>query len=157
MATFGSCYCKCKDTIFFSNSQPPAPLPPQGRCCYCKCKDTIFFSNSQPKRLDFSATVCCYCKCKDTIFFSNSQLCAHFLGGGIGCYCKCKDTIFFQQFTTCTAVSLVVRMLLLQMQRYNFFSNSQQKIRTRKGKVCCYCKCKDTIFLAIHNRDALMP
>ena len=110
-----------------------------------------FFSNSQLDSVRNEPQIGCYCKSKDTNFSAihNFSLVLRFRG--VGCYCKSKDTNFsaihndtsaivypsavviarakiqiFQQFTTDLSTPSPHLSLLLQEQRYKFFSTPEK-------------------------------
>ena len=56
-----------------------------------------------------------------------------------------------KQFTTGTYVCCSTNLLCLLLQRYTFWSNSQQPLPKYDAYSDCACYCKDTHFEAIHN------
>ena len=56
-----------------------------------------------------------------------------------------------KQFTTKWSIIFSRRLLCLLLQRYTFWSNSQQRHKSIKSDIDCACYCKDTHFEAIHN------
>ena len=138
---------------FFSNSQllPGAYL--LGACCYCKSKDTnfsaihnIYQQNVVSQRLLLQE--------QRYKFFSNSQLSSNRSKRSERCYCKSKDTNFSAIHNSIGCYSCRL-LLLLQEQRYKFFSNSQPAKCAQYNFYRCYCKSKDTNFSAIHNNLSL--
>ena len=87
-------------------------------------------------------------------FWSNSQQALSIETPDINCACYCKDT-HFEAIHNRKASHYKDRELCLLLQRYTFWSNSQQPDRRTKRSDYCACYCKDTHFEAIHN--ALAP
>ena len=65
--------------------------------------------------------------------------------------CVTAKIHFLKQFTTLTLQTLLALMLFVLLQRYTFWSNSQQRSIYLLWGYCCLCYCKDTLFEAIHN------
>ena len=88
--------------------------------------------------------------CKDTLFeaIHNRRLTHHIL---IGIVLATAKIHFLKQFTTSCQTFSVRLQLCLLLQRYTFWSNSQQSWVTDTPILHCACYCKDTLFEAIHN------
>ena len=114
-------------------------------------------------------------------FWSNSQQFAHSFLPCFYCACYCKDTHFeaihnirlltswrvnivlatakihiLKQFTTRRSVICWTVTLCLLLQRYTFWSNSQQILNRMLNGDDCACYCKDTHFEAIHNARGII-
>ena len=144
--------------------------------CACYCKDTHFEAIHNGNRIgsivplivlatakihilkQFTTlrrgTICVQALClllQRYTFWSNSQPLYPLLALLLHCACYCKDTHFEAIHNFITAFSLL-RILCLLLQRYTFWSNSQQPCQNRQRQHHCACYCKDTHFEAIHNR-----
>ena len=109
---------------FWSNSQPHKAVSFGRGYCACYCKDTHFEAIHNGKALDFTDEV---------IVLATAKI--HIL----------------KQFTTTIRPWLMNQSLCLLLQRYTFWSNSQQCGVGHSYAVYCACYCKDTHFEAIHN------
>ena len=135
---------------FWSNSQPNSIHEKIGDNCACYCKDTHFeaIHNYQLSSC-FIDTLCLLLQ--RYTFWSNSQLVQWWGVNTQYCACYCKDTHFeaihntkkknlenllivlatakihiLKQFTTTTRRYSAFSKLCLLLQRYTFWSNSQQ-------------------------------
>ena len=134
---------------FFSKSQPDVYknwVTP--RCCL-PCKGTNFLANHN--RVSNSKH---YIKMLFTLqryeFFSKSQHLRNEQPWKDWCCLPCKGTNFLANHNT-FCYSVTCYSMLFTLQRYEFFSKSQQRLKEiRHGKRCCL-PCKGTNFLANHN------
>ena len=160
---------------FWSNSQHYISPFIRANYCACYCKDTHFEAIHNYRKATQPSPQLCLLLQRYT-FWSNSQL--HIPGSSweIDCACYCKDTHFeaihnalfalvpaalivlatakihiLKQFTTIYQGIPVYSWLCLLLQRYTFWSNSQQAIEFVNHSLHCACYCKDTHFEAIHN------
>ena len=83
-------------------------------------------------------------------FWSNSQHNVSAPVHGVVVYATTKIHIL-KQFTTNYKQHHFQKELFMLLQRYTFWSNSQQLSLMRANSVCCLCYYKDTHFEAIHN------
>ena len=60
-----------------------------------------------------------------------------------------------KQFTTVLADKQGKKLMLIILQRYNFWSNSQRETKKWNKVQRCWLYCKDTTFEAIHNSSML--
>ena len=134
-----------------------------------------FWSNSQRHVLYFCYFFYCACYCKDTHFEAIHNLLRLSFRNSANCACYCKDTHFEAIHNYPYEVDAWIQLCLL-LQRYTFWSNSQQILNKildgdivlatakihilkqfttggehRRGDNHCACYCKDTHFEAIHN------
>ena len=113
---------------FWSNSQLTSAAALLAWYCACYCKDTHFEAIHNKKVARISV---------DVIVLATAKI--HIL----------------KQFTTKPFRQRVHLVLCLLLQRYTFWSNSQQKtVVTDLGRYCA-CYCKDTHFEAIHNEQGV--
>ena len=84
-------------------------------------------------------------------FWSNSQPSPLLKSIQTGCLYYCKDTLF-EAIHNSHWYERYLSWLFVLLQRYTFWSNSQQRDNLiKQGKSCLYY-CKDTLFEAIHNQ-----
>ena len=110
-----------------------------------------FWSNSQQQdRIKFHACNCA-CYCKDTHFeaIHNQPVVTSYL---ISIVLATAKIHILKQFTTTQRFTRSRMELCLLLQRYTFWSNSQQNYQPNRRHTHCACYCKDTHFEAIHNR-----
>ena len=119
-----------------------------------------FFSKSQHDLFNQQRISRCCLPCKGTNFLANHNI-SHLIN------CSNIDVVYlakvriFQQITTRLLLLQVKEGMLFTLQRYEFFSKSQQmEMKDACGDRCCL-PCKGTNFLANHNRlriaQASMP
>ena len=85
-------------------------------------------------------------------FFSKSQLVVVIWQRYVDVVYLAKVRIF-QQITTVFRPSYSSRRMLFTLQRYEFFSKSQQVRPTKRELLGCCLPCKGTNFLANHNNS----
>ena len=109
-----------------------------------------FWSNSQRWIFWIYSKVYCACYCKDTHFeaIHNQQAIQKLLNSIVLATAKIH---ILKQFTTDYPSCYRYVRLCLLLQRYTFWSNSQQGICSSFCLDYCACYCKDTHFEAIHN------
>ena len=98
----------------------------------------------------------CACYCKDTHFeaIHNKNGVRNLLKGIVLATAKIH---ILKQFTTPLAQKTFMARLCLLLQRYTFWSNSQQIPWYSFEFAYCACYCKDTHFEAIHNAEHIRP
>ena len=168
------CACYCKDThfeaihnrgwmvlhrfqlclllqryTFWSNSQRYQDRLSFQLYCACYCKDTHFEAIHNVQSWTFFVSELCLLLQRYT-FWSNSQRRHDDNQGQPYCACYCKDT-HFEAIHNISPHDLSDSTLCLLLQRYTFWSNSQQWNPPRRTSLYCACYCKDTHFEAIHN------
>ena len=109
-----------------------------------------FWSNSQHSLMLIYSSFYCACYCKDTHFeaIHNSSKGWETITNIVLATAKIH---ILKQFTTYNSVFAVTHELCLLLQRYTFWSNSQQILNKILSGDDCACYCKDTHFEAIHN------
>ena len=160
---------------FWSNSQLKMRTDKIIRNCACYCKDTHFeaihnhlhgenlssnivlatakihilkqFTTGHAE--DILTLALCLLLQRYT-FWSNSQRRTAWGISWRDCACYCKDT-HFEAIHNRTRKVIDAPVLCLLLQRYTFWSNSQQERREESPEGNCACYCKDTHFEAIHN------
>ena len=137
---------------FWSNSQLLLICGLSGSYCACYCKDTHFEAIHNRFLGWFFQLQLCLLLQRYT-FWSNSQLQESPLMFFLYCACYCKDT-HFEAIHNITIICCLLWLLCLLLQRYTFWSNSQQLVMLRLSVLHCACYCKDTHFEAIHNDNA---
>ena len=109
-----------------------------------------FWSNSQRVLRPTRASLHCACYCKDTHF----EAIHNSFSPNLSAICIVLATAkihILKQFTTMCRLSTADSLLCLLLQRYTFWSNSQQNHTNTCSTNNCACYCKDTHFEAIHN------
>ena len=161
----------------FCNSQRNDSLQTRRLRCLCRCKDTKFFAIHNRLRL-FNIIARLFMPVQRYEIFCNSQRRSPSCIPDASCLCRCKDTKFFAihnrttacfpcetvvyagakirnflQFTTHGGCWNLASVLFMPVQRYEIFCNSQPIRFEAKDILGCLCRCKDTKFFAIHNRE----
>ena len=172
--TFALCLLLQRYT-FWSNSQLAASIMRAVSYCACYCKDTHFEAiHNRASSAVYGYSLCLLLQ--RYTFWSNSQPDSTPIAQPPNCACYCKDTHFeaihnckfwsqhrrtivlatakihiLKQFTTRLRYFTDDYTLCLLLQRYTFWSNSQQVFPQNLWVWDCACYCKDTHFEAIHN------
>ena len=144
------CACYCKDTHFEAIHNLYAEGHPAGQLCLLLQRYT-FWSNSQRSRLYRLIFRHCACYCKDTHFEAIHNRLRVTTTPTTIVLATAKIHIL-KQFTTGQRRKTIYWRLCLLLQRYTFWSNSQQDNLRELPFYHCACYCKDTHFEAIHNR-----
>ena len=134
---------------FWSNSQRYRNVIVLKKIVLATAKIHILKQFTTRKRTEW-IEIYCACYCKDTHFEAIHN------GRQIGDYSlhivlATAKIHILKQFTTQQAVQQSSPTLCLLLQRYTFWSNSQQVRAVEPHGADCACYCKDTHFEAIHN------
>ena len=143
------CACHCKDTHFEAIHNGFSLDPLNNNIVLATAKIHILkqFTTASTNRNRF---LYCACHCKDTHFeaIHNLKAAQTLIADIVLATAKIH---ILKQFTTCEAACRRPLKLCLPLQRYTFWSNSQQCCCAFVAFFYCACHCKDTHFEAIHN------
>ena len=146
-----NCACHCKDTHFEASHNFFS--------CFCCCELIVLATAKIHILKQFTTTSVypdsyfyCACHCKDTHFEAIHNLVRNAVMPSPIVLATAKIHIL-KQFTTWLLRYTSIIKLCLPLQRYTFWSNSQQQYLMTTSKLNCACHCKDTHFEAIHNQS----
>ena len=111
---------------FWSNSQLVFLVFASTLCCLCYCKDTLFeaIHNRLLWRKSLPSVVCVTAKIH---FLKQFTTCSFICQNVICCLCYCKDTLFEAIHNMWNEYKRRSKLFVL-LQRYTFWSNSQQPL-----------------------------
>ena len=109
-----------------------------------------FGSKSQPNWTKNVSIIRCLWYCKDIHLEANHNPASLDNCGEVVAYDIAKIYIW-KQITTAQRLAVVLRKLLMILQRYTFGSKSQQALRISFTEICCLWYCKDIHLEANHN------
>ena len=147
-----SCLRYCKSTIFQANHNTYC-VHFANKWLFAILQKYDFSSKSQLFFKNLIASSSCLRYCKSTIFQANHNwMCLTALFTQV--VCDTAKVRFFKQITTGKAFVSHLNELFAILQKYDFSSKSQQRLRLAGRVSRCLRYCKSTIFQANHNKNA---